>query len=284
MRATIVITTAHEVELAKRCILSVSISRPGDTKILVVSPDTELAQFCSGLENTVFFRDNGKGKIQAMNIALELVETDVVVWTDGDCEVRNIRPLLNVFGNEKVGAAGGSVHPKESRDTKFGFFHHFLTSAANDARARRAKKEQFIELPGYLWAFRKKLVTEIPYNAAEDSVIPLAIFNKGYKVAYVPESEVYVHGPTNVKDWLSQKTRTAKAHEKLKNVKGAPLMKTFGNEIREGVKFSLRYKYKNVKERFWLLQLMFLRVYMWLKLKTMPAYGDNWKPAESTKR
>lgn len=280
--AALIITTAKEVNLAKRCIESAQVS-DALYDIVVVSPDKELEDYCDE-HKLQFVRDEGKGKIAAMNKALEEVVQPIVIWTDGDCTVENVNLIVKAFEDMGVGAVGGAVFPAEKEQTKWAFFHRFLTSAANDARRRRVEKGKFIELSGYLWAFKKMLVTEIPYDTAEDSVVPLAIFRKGYKVAYVPDAKVYVYGPQNAKDWFSQKARAAKAHEKLKKVKGTELMKTWQNEIKEGIFYALKYPYKNIKERFWLLELMFMRARMWMMLRRKSAYSDNWERVESTKR
>jgi cellulose synthase/poly-beta-1,6-N-acetylglucosamine synthase-like glycosyltransferase len=281
MKATIVVTTANEPELAARCIHSIIDNHIDNLEILVVAPDNETQKVCEEL-TVQFLKDEGLGKVHAMNKALTEVKTDIILWTDGDCTVENILPLIKSFENETIGVAGGRVAPRESRGTKWGFFHHFLTEAAHQARTKRAANDEFMELSAYLWGFKKELVSEVPEEAAEDSIIPLAIFKKGYKIAYVPESIVRTKGPEGLNDWVKQKARTIKSHEYLKKVR-EPLMKTFKNEVAEGTKFALLYKTTSVNEKWWLLQLFPLRLYVWIKSKTMRPYKDKWATSKSTK-
>lgn len=280
MSYTIVITTANEPALACDCIRSLITQSCLPESILVVAPDQETENVCV-TQGVRYLKDEGTGKINAMNRALKSINTDVVVWTDGDCIVENIQPLLSSFDDLVVGAAGGRPAPLESRGTKWGFFHHFLTDAAHKARQTRAKKGQYLELSGYLWGFRTKLIEEIPYDTAEDSIVPLMVFKKGYKVAYVPESKVYTKGPVGVDDWIKQKSRTIKSHQKLD--KDVRLMKTFRNELIEGMIFTMTYKIRSPQEIAWLVELFPLRLYTWYKSRSMPAYKDGWETVKSTK-
>jgi cellulose synthase/poly-beta-1,6-N-acetylglucosamine synthase-like glycosyltransferase len=284
LKTSIIITTANEPKLAEDCMINLinQIASP-DISLLVVAPDKETEDICKKW-GIAYLKDEGKGKIAAMNAAFNQVDSDIIIWTDGDCIVENVHPLIESLENPETGAAGGRVVPLESRGAKWGFFHHFLTAAAHDARKRRADKGQFVELSGYLWGFKKNLIDKIPYESAEDSVVPLIIYNKGYKVAYVPESRVYTKGPSGVDDWVQQKSRTIKAHEKLSTYqKDTKLMKTMKNEIFEGTIFALGYKIKSLKEMIWLVELFPLRLYIWNKSKSMPAYKDGWAAVKSTK-
>ena len=57
---------------------------------------------------------------------------------------------------------------------------------------------------------------------------------KGYKIKYVPEAEVYVKNPSNWKDWVNQKIRNIKAHENLnKIVPDIPRTKSFSMKLKK---------------------------------------------------
>ena len=113
---------------------------------------------------------------------------------------------------------------------------------------------------------------------------------KGYKLKYLPEAKVYVKYPTNMKDWISQKKRIAKAYENLKHIKvdgeNVPKMKSFLREALIGTR-ALSYP-RNFKEFFWTLLLFPARLYMWLAsfyetYLTGKKHSDAWKRVESTK-
>ena len=116
---------------------------------------------------------------------------------------------------------------------------------------------------------------------AEDCIIPYLIWKKGYRIAYLPKAEVYVQYPSNWDDWLKQRVRTIKAHENLnKMVPDMPRTKSFLNEIKEGLFFTLTHP-RNLKEIHWLLQLYFARLYIYYKsfkeAKTKKAFDPAWR-------
>jgi len=274
---SIIITTAYEHKLLTKCIESINPIE--NYEILIIAPDKNSEKIAKK-HNCIYIKDKGKGKIAALNLSLKHAKGDILIFTDGDCVINNIEYLQDVFDDKKIGLATGKVIPKDKIiKTKWNFFHSFLLNAADYIR----KKEKFIEATGYLMAVRKKLIKEFPYDVAEDSWLSTEIYKQGYNIAYVPNSTVAVMGPQNVKDWVNQKTRTAMAHEKQQGIK----IKTFKNEIIEGLKFTLKQKL-SLKELFiWLPQLYVLRLYVWLKVKILTKnhiyYKDGWKPVMSTK-
>ena len=105
----------------------------------------------------------------------------------------------------------------------------------------------------------------------------------------MPEAEVFVKFPTNLRDFVEQKKRTAKGNEglyKFLKKKDFPRMKTFKNEVLESWKiWSFPSKSKEV---LYTLLLFPLRFHIWflvfyhVKVKR-DRYKDGWKRVESTK-
>src|SRR3989344_2162465 len=120
-------------------------------------------------------------------------------------------------------------------------------------------------------------------DVAEDTVIPYLFFKKGFKIAYAENAKVYVKHPDNFKDWVKQKKRVASAHLKLKKYyPDFPKVKSFFNEVFEGISFKV-WKYpKNLKEFYWTLSLYPVRLYMWMSLFydnkfRKKEYKDGWR-------
>jgi len=124
---------------------------------------------------------------------------------------------------------------------------------------------------------------------AEDTVIPYMFWEKGYKIGYAENAKVYVKNVNNWKDWITQKTRTSKAHEtlyKYVDLHSTPRVKSFKRESK-GV-FGLMMYPKTILEAYWTIQLILARLYMWLKVFKDTRlkgnhYGDAWERIESTK-
>jgi cellulose synthase/poly-beta-1,6-N-acetylglucosamine synthase-like glycosyltransferase len=293
---SIVITSYKEPETIGKAIESfVKQKIKGKYELIVSAPDKETLavarKYSKKYRQIKVLKDPGKGKSYAINWLLPKLKGEIVVLSDGDVYSGedSVNRLIEPFRDSKVGCVTGRPVSQNSRDNMLGYWSHLLVDAgAHQARLKRARKGQFLECSAYLWAFRRGLVKDYPLDVAEDAIVPLLLWLRGYKIAYVPESIVYVKYPENLKDFVEQKVRTAKSHETLMKYVPlrAPRMKSFSNEILEGWK-ALFYP-KSLKEIFWTKVLFFVRFYTWLaafyeiKLKKRE-YKDAWKRVESTK-
>lgn len=262
-------------------------------ELIVAAPDAETLnaakKAAKNLKNIKIVRDPGKGKSFAINWLLPKLKGDIAVLSDGDVYVSedSVNRLIEPFENPEIGCVSGRPVSANPRESKFGYWSHLLVDAgAHEARLRRAKKGRFLECSAYLWAFRKNAINDFPTDVAEDTIVPILFMLKGYKIAYSPKSIVYVKYPDNMKDFIAQKIRTVKSHETLsKYFRKIPRMKTFFNEIAEGWT-ALLYP-RSVKEFFWTLELLPVRLYIWLAafwaIRKGKVYSDAWQRIESTK-
>ena len=264
--------------------------------IYVVAPDEETLSITEEYElmdkRVKKIVDPGKGKSFALNKILPKLNGRIIVLSDGDVFVGkdSLKNLIKPFEDEKVGSVTGRPKSIDSRKDIFGYWSHLLCDAgAHGARLKRAKKKEFLECSGYLWAFRNGIIKRFPIDVAEDTVVPYLFREKGYKIAYSPKAEVFVSFPKNLKDFIEQKKRTAKSHEtlgKYVNLKKLPRTKSFKNEIFESYRAFLYPR--SLREVFYTLALFPLRLYIWIlvfyqtKIKKKH-YQDAWKRVESTK-
>lgn len=280
MKYTLIITTAHEPDDLKDCLMSASYfeDRHADREVLVVAPDKK-SKALAEQYGFNYIKDEGKGKIAALNLGLKHATGDVIAFTDGDCTFLNLYKLIDVFQDEQVGLASGRVMSKKMKNKKWQFYHRYLLGAADYIR----RKKDFVEATGYLFAIRRNLFNEFPYDVAEDSWASATIYQKGYKTVYVPEATVFVKGPESQADWIKQKMRCALAHERQEG----PKIKTFKNEMFYGLIYIFKYKYSSIWELLWLPNLYIMRLYVWVKVKEMTekglTYGDGWETVKSTK-
>ena len=171
----------------------------------------------------------------------------------------------------------------------FGYWSHLLCYAAHRMRLKRHNKKEFLECSGYLWSFRNGVIKKIPRQTAEDTIVPIIFYLKGYKIKYAKSAEVYIKYPPNMKEFIEQKERTTKGHETLSkyvDVSKIPRMKSMKNEILES--YTLFSFPKNFKEYFWTFWLFPFRLYIWLisfwnlHIKKNTEV-DGWKAIKSTK-
>jgi len=296
MKVTVIITSFKEPKTignAIKATLNQQVDFPYE--IIVSAPDNETLNVARkySLKNkkVKIFKDPGKGKSFALNLLFKKIKTDVLILTDGDVFLNKIalKEIINLFNNPKIGCVTGRPVPSEDRSTKYGYWANFLFDSAHKIRRDAYAKGNFIECSGYLFAFRKKEINQIPLDVAEDSVIPYYFVQKGYSIGYAEKAKVYVRNVDNWSDWVKQKIRTSKAHETLSkyvDTEKVKRVKSFSNESK-GI-FSLISYPKNLKEFYWSVELAFARLYMWVRVfwdtkAKSKHYGDNWERVESTK-
>ena len=194
---------------------------------------------------------------------------------------------MKLFKDQVVGVVSGRPIPEESKDNKWGYFANLLFYGAHRIRKKLFLQGKFLECSGYLFAFRS-IIKEFPLDVAEDAIIPYIFHFKGYKIGYSEKALVYVKNPTNFKDWIKQKKRTAKGHETLtKYYPNFPRVKSFWNEAKTGIFWALGYP-TTIREMYWTILLIFYRLYLWIITLTESKllkkdYKDAWERINSTK-
>ncbi len=293
---SIVITSSNEPENVKKAIQSVLNNKIKEKyELLVVVPDEATEKIVKEFRKThkqIFhFKDSEKGKSFALNLIFKILKGDIWIFTEGDVYVgdNSINEILSPFKDETVGCVTGrpvSINPK---DDMLGFWSHLLYEAgAHTIRKELNAKGSFLECSGYLFAFRNNITKNIPLNVAEDSMIPYLATKKGYKVKYAEDAFVYVQNPTNIRDFIKQKVRTAKSHEALGDYAPFfPKVKSLKNEIKKGTLSALSYP-KSFKEGWWTGILFAVRSYIWFLVKWEErilnrTYDDAWGRIESAK-
>ena len=294
-KITILITAFREPNINKSIEAALNQETKYKYEIIISAPDRETLdaaeKYSKKHNNIKTMKDPGKGKSFALNLAFSKIKADILILTDGDVYLGKnaVEEIVNLFLNPKIGCISGRPVPQESKNNKFGYWANFLFYSAHRIRKKAFETGSFLECSGYLFAFRKELIDSIPLDVSEDTVIPYIIKQKGYNIGYAENAAVYVKNPNNFKDWIKQKTRTHKAHEKLYlyvDTKKIPRIKSFKTESK-GIFWLLKYP-KDFKEFIWTIELVFARLYTWIKYffdtkLYRKKYIDGWERVESTK-
>jgi biofilm PGA synthesis N-glycosyltransferase PgaC len=161
---------------------------------------------------------NRKGKATAMNRILELGENyDAIVSLGGDNipETHAVRNLVEVLKEEGVGIVGARPVPLNSRDDFLGYCAHMMMNLHHLVSLDNPK------ISGELFAFKTKIVSEIPSRIVNDDVCLQFLFGaKGLKARYVPNSIVYLMCPTSLRDFIEQRRRTFVGHFQAERLYG----------------------------------------------------------------
>lgn len=295
MKATIIITSFKEPNLAKAIKAAQNQKTKYEYNIIVSTPDSKVVQSLSELSvvdpRINVFQDEGKGKVKALNSLIKNIESDILILTDGDVYINKyaVENIMTMFEDKNISCLTGRPVPLENKSTKFGYFANFLFDAAHEIRKRAFEERRFIECSGYLFAFRNNFIKEIPLDIAEDCYIPAKFYENDYSIGYAPGAQVFVRNVDNYKDWFKQKMRTTKAHNNFDNyinVEKVRKVKSFSTELK-GITKLFTYP-SNLIEFVWTLELIAARGWMWVKViientRGLNKYGDNWARVESTK-
>ncbi len=294
-QVSVIITAFREAESVGEAIEVFLGQLPDEAELLVVSPDPETTavadEFAARYPAVRHVADPQRGKPTAVNAGLRAAEGDIVVLSDGDVLVAEdaLKPLLAPFDQSDVGAVSGHPVSTSPRDTLLGYWSHLLTEAgAHRVRLKRDREDRFLLCSGYLFAFRRELIDEVPEDAlAEDAVISHRIAQQGYRIRYAPEARVFVKYPTTYSDWLRQKVRSAGGYAQ-DYVRTSPVrMRSAWHEALTGALPALRYA-RNVREFLWTLLLFAARLHLWLlvlinvRLLRRPL-RKLWRRVETTK-
>ena len=290
---SIIITSFNEPKTIGRAIETViNQNIKEDYELFISAPDEltlNIAKKYQLTNNKIkLFKDPGKGKSYAINLLLKKLKGELIILTDGDVYVSedSINKMIDLFNDKNVGCVSGHPVSIENKKTILGYWSHMLCESAHKLRFDRNNHNSFLECSGYFWAFRNNVINKFPVDVAEDSVVPAIFWKNGYKIKYSSESKVYVLYPDNLKDYIKQKKRTIKSHEKIhRYVKNPPKMKTFSNEL-AGTLNILKYS-SNFKELFYSSLAIPLRGYLWFlayrEYFLKKEYQDAWDRIESTK-
>jgi cellulose synthase/poly-beta-1,6-N-acetylglucosamine synthase-like glycosyltransferase/peptidoglycan/xylan/chitin deacetylase (PgdA/CDA1 family)/spore germination protein YaaH len=216
---TVLIPAHNEESVIVQTVTSVLLADWKDLQIIVVDDGStdktgELLDANFSHEPRVhIIHQVNRGKAAALNLAMSLAETEIVVTIDADTEIEPdaIRNLLRHFSDPKTGAVAGNV--------KVGNRSRWLTrwQALEYITSQNMEKRAFDLLncitvvPGALGAWRKKAIEATGgINAdtvAEDADLTIAIRRLGWRVSYDEDAIAWTEAPEKVSQLIRQRFR-----------------------------------------------------------------------------
>ena len=200
---------------------------PGEVKIIIVSdgsidntssiilelekefnlPNHDWIQFINNHEN--------RGKANALNDALRLVQTDLVITIDADCYLyRNaILNLVNRYLSDPKGtvAVAGAVLVRNSRESlpaKAQEWDYFLGIAA--VKRTQSLYQGTLVAQGAFSLYETKVLREIggwQDTVGEDIVLTWELLEKGYRVGFAEDACLFTTAPTTWRQFIRQRQR-----------------------------------------------------------------------------
>ena len=163
-------------------------------------------------EIKLMHRPERRGKIAAMERAMETVTTEIAVFTDANTML-NHAALLNIarhYADATVGAVSGEkrVHIDEVADATAG--EGFYWKYESKLKTWDSELYSVVGAAGELFSVRTSLYTPVPPDTVlDDFMISMRIAEMGYRIVYEPTAYATESSSENVGEELKRKVRIA---------------------------------------------------------------------------
>lgn len=210
--SVIVPTFNEETNIEKKLTNLLECDYPWDKMdIYVVDSSTDKTKEIAEQFPVHILECNKKGKIYAINKAINHCDTDIIILTDADTtlEKNSLKKIVSCF-SDNFGAVSGFVKEKRNDgiyiDSKV-FYH----KRDWDIRYKEGLIDSTCSLDGKFLAFKKSLIKKIPKSAfTDDFEITLLLRKKGYRCVIDKESIVYETPPQDIFSDINRMRRIMK--------------------------------------------------------------------------
>ena len=161
----------------------------------------------------VLHQPTRKGKIAAVNRAMNFVDTELVVFTDANVMINKpgVRNMVRHFQSNLVGAVSGEKCVlSQAADGASAAGEGLYWKYASYLKRKDAEWHSLVGAAGELFAIRTALFEPVKTDCLiEDFVMTMGIAASGYKVAYEPEAIASETASANMEEEAKRKVRIA---------------------------------------------------------------------------
>lgn len=162
----------------------------------------------------------GKGKSNALNIALSVATGSVIAIYDADnTPAPNALRILveNLMSDDKLGAVIGKFRTRNRNASLLTRFVNIETLAYQCMnQAGRYFFFKLCTIPGTNFVIRRSIINQMggwdTKALAEDTEISFRIYRMGYYIKFMPLAITWEQEPQKLKQWFKQRTRWAKGN------------------------------------------------------------------------
>lgn len=159
----------------------------------------------------LFYEQERKGKVNAMNRTIPFVDSEFVVFSDANTMLGkdSIKHIINCFKDPKVGCVSGEKRIiNKSTDAAAGSGEGLYWRYESTLKKWDAELYSAVGAAGELFAIRTDLYNEVEKDTIlDDFIISLRIAQKGYTIQYNPEAYAIETASENVVEELKRKIR-----------------------------------------------------------------------------
>ena len=151
-----------------------------------------------------------KGKLAAMNRAMQFVDTDIVIFSDANTLLNRecINKIMSHYTDSKVGGVAGEKKILQSEDGAVARGEGLYWKYESFLKHLDSQLYTTVGAAGELFSMRTALYTALPENTIiEDFVQSLLLCQKGFVVKYEPGAFSLEKASLSVKDEMERKTR-----------------------------------------------------------------------------
>ena len=200
--------------LAKKIENSLSLAYPNDKKQIVVitdgSNDSSFEICQQFVEVTALHQPERRGKMAAIDRAMETITTDIVVFSDAntDLNITSLTHIAEAFADPKVGMVAGEKRVTSANSESgianeglYWKYESWLKKLDSDTTT-------VVGAAGELFAIRTSLHKPLPSDTIlDDFMLSMEVIKAGYRIKYVPEAYAIESSSLNLAEEWKRKVR-----------------------------------------------------------------------------
>lgn len=196
---------------------TIALNYPSELLKIFIVADGSTDQTTEIIKNypqvNLLFTHSRKGKVHAINRAMQFIESEIVVFTDANTFL-NKDALMNIcrnYTNPNVGGVAGEkrIYMDTEADAS--------TAGENMYWKYESKLKEWdselntaIGAAGELFSIRRKLYQSVPENTIlDDFIISMRIATQGFKIVYEPKAYAIETSSSCINEELKRKIRIA---------------------------------------------------------------------------
>jgi biofilm PGA synthesis N-glycosyltransferase PgaC len=205
----------EEAVIAKKLENSLSLDYPRDRLQVLVAADgsddrtVEIVQSFEKQGVELSFATGRRGKMSAINRAMEKARGEIVVFSDANNLYRpeTLRQLVKPFADPQVGAVSGSKHVVGG-DGSLGEAEGLYWKYESFIKRAESQLSSCTAFAGEIFALRRSLFMLPPAKVINDDFyMGLQVIRQGYRAIYRREAQSYEHVSETEKDEIERRTR-----------------------------------------------------------------------------
>lgn len=154
-----------------------------------------------------------KGKIEAMNMAIQTIKTPIVIFTDANTTLNKlvIKNIVRHFKDEKVGAVAGEKRIQtDDNEAAAGAGEGLYWKYESFLKKLDTKLYSVVGAAGELFAVRTNLYGSVEKDTLlDDFMVSLRVAANGYRVIYEPQAYAIERPSFSIQDEMKRKVRIA---------------------------------------------------------------------------